>query len=127
MAVTDLTLSVRQSAARMRAAPWQWIGGVVLVLLALATLAPIFFIVVNSVNLGRPGDPVQFSLQGWQEAFGDATTLQAILYTAILRQRAPVALAGARARAWLLGRPSFPCRGFIERSFWLASSLPPLP
>jgi iron(III) transport system permease protein len=127
MAVTDLTLSVRQSAARMRAAPWQWIGGVVLVLLALATLSPIFFIVVNSVNLGRPGEAVQFGVQGWQEAFADATTLQSILYTAILLLRTPFALVVALVLAWLLVRANIPFRGFIELSFWLAYFLPHLP
>src|SRR4051795_12544117 len=127
MAVTDLTLSVRQSAERMRAAPWRWIGGLVLVLLGLATLAPIGFIVLNSVNLGRPGEAVHFGLQGWQEAFGDPTTLQAILYTGILLLRTPVALVVALVLSWLLVRASIPFRGFIELSFWLAYFLPHLP
>ncbi len=85
------------------------------------------FIVVNSVNLGRPGEAMRFGLQGWQEAFGDATTLQAILYTGILLLRTPFALAVALALAWLLVRTSIPFRGFIELSFWLAYFLPQLP
>ncbi|HEY7064138.1 MAG TPA: ABC transporter permease subunit [Chloroflexota bacterium] len=127
MAVTDLSISVRQSAERVRAAPWRWIGGVVLVALALATVAPIAFIVLNSLNAGRPGDAIEFSLQGWQEAFGDTPTLQAILYTGILLLRVPVALVVALVLAWLLVRASIPCRGFIELSFWLAYFLPHLP
>ncbi len=127
MAVTDLPLAVRQSAARVRTTPWVWLAGLVLLVLALLTVSPVAFIVINSLNVARPGEAVRLGIEGWWEALSDTTTVQAMLYTGILLLRAPVALAIALVLAWVLVRASVPLRGFIEVSFWLAYFLPHLP
>jgi iron(III) transport system permease protein len=127
MAVTSLPLALRESALRIRSAPWVWVSVVVLAVLAVLSLAPVLFILVNSFNESRPGEAAQFSLQGWRDAFSDPTTLDSIRYTFILLVRHPIGLALGFLVAWTLIRVRVPFAGFIELSFWLAYFLPHLP
>jgi iron(III) transport system permease protein len=127
MAVTSIPIALRQSAVRIRSAPWYWISGVVIAILAVLSLAPVLFIVLNSVNVSRPGEAAQLGLQGWRDAFTDPTTLDSIWYTFILLVRHPIGLALGFLIAWTLIRVKVPFAGFIELSFWLAYFLPHLP
>src|SRR4051812_18322969 len=118
MAVTSIPMALRQSAVRIRSAPWYWISGVVIAILAVLSLAPVLFIVLNSVNVSRPGEAAQLGLQGWRDAFTDPTTLDSIWYTFILLVRHPIGLALGFLIAWTLIRVKVPFAGFIELSFW---------
>jgi iron(III) transport system permease protein len=106
----------------------RWLGIALVLLVALVTVLPIAFVVANSFNVARPGQPWTFGLAGWQDAlFGNARTLAAIGYSFLFAMRAPLAVALAFLIAWLLIRVQVPGRDAIEVVLWLSFFLPALP
>jgi iron(III) transport system permease protein len=114
-----------------RLATWtreHWLGIVLLLAVAAVTVLPIAFVVVNSFNVARPGQPWTPGLDGWRDAlFGSPRTIAAIGYSALLAVRAPLAVAAAFLIAWLLIRVQIPGHRFIEVALWAAFFLPALP
>lgn len=104
------------------------VGTLVVLVVAALTVLPITFVVANSFNVARPGQPAAFGLDGWYDAlFGSARTFTALGYSLILAMRAPIAVAVAFLISWLLIRVQIPGRGFIEWALWVAFFLPVLP
>lgn len=104
-----------------------WLGALILAGVGLVTLTPIVFVVLNGFNSARPGEPWRFGLQGWQEPFSNARTLNAIGYTFLLNVRALIGIAVAFLVSWCLIRIRIPFRGVIESLLWVAYFLPSLP
>jgi iron(III) transport system permease protein len=104
-----------------------WIGLSLILAVAIFTLTPVLFIIVNSLNSAPPSESWRFGFDGWREAFGSPRTLNAIGYTFLLNVRALVGIAIAFVFSWLLTRVRIPFRNFIEFSLWIAYFLPALP
>ncbi|MEE9550565.1 MAG: iron ABC transporter permease [Candidatus Binatia bacterium] len=97
-------------------------------LVAFLVLTPLLLMIFNSFQIAKPGEPVVYGLQGWQEVFTSAGTLVAIYNTfslAITRQL--IALVIGIFLAWLLARTDIPMRGWLEFMFWISFFLPALP
>lgn len=91
------------------------------------TLAPMVWVLINSFNASNPGQPFDFSLDGWNGVFADRRTLSSVGYSFLLSIRIPLGLTIAIVIAWVLVRVDLPARRFIESSLWLAFFLPSLP
>jgi iron(III) transport system permease protein len=102
-------------------------GGLLLLAVALVTLAPVLYVLVASTNEAGPGAPYSFSLVGWTEMFGNAKTWASILTSFLLSIRTPLGLTIAFLIAWLLIRVDVPGRRFIEISLWFGFFLPSVP
>ncbi|MFQ5850053.1 MAG: ABC transporter permease [Candidatus Binatia bacterium] len=97
-------------------------------LVAFLVLTPLLLMIFNSLQISKPGEPVVYGLQGWQEIFTSAGMLVAIYNTfslAITRQL--IALVLGIFLAWLLARTDIPMGGWLEFMFWLSFFLPALP
>jgi iron(III) transport system permease protein len=95
--------------------------------IALFTVLPIAFVVLGSFNGARAGQPWQWSLQPWTDAFRNPRTLEAVGYSVLLAMRALVAVLIGFFIAWLLVRVQIPGKSFIEFALWVAFFLPALP
>jgi iron(III) transport system permease protein len=128
---TALRAALPLDSRSRRLAGWtreRWLGIALVVAVAAVTVLPMAFVVANSFNVARPGQPWTPGLDGWRDAlFGSPRTLAAIAYSAILAVRAPLAVAAAFLIAWLLIRVQLPGHRFIEVALWAAFFLPPLP
>ncbi len=51
---------------------------------ALLVLTPLFLMLLNSFQLGRPGEPIVYGLEGWRQAFHDPSMLSALWNTVSL-------------------------------------------
>jgi iron(III) transport system permease protein len=102
-------------------------GALLALVVAALTLTPIIFILLNSLNVARPGESWQFGLEGWREVFQSSRTLNAIGYSFLLAVRTAIGIAVAFVFSWLLIRVRIPFARFIEFSLWIAYFLPPLP
>ncbi len=109
----------------MRARTWQ--SAALLLAIASVTVVPLGFVIINSFNAAVPGQPFQWDLSGWSEAFTNPKTLKSVGYSLLLGSRALIAAAIAFGIAWLLVRARIPFSGFIEFSLWVAFFLPALP
>src|SRR3954447_2121431 len=103
------------------------LGVALIVVIALFTVLPVAFVVVGSFNGARAGQPWEWSLQPWADAFRSPRTLEAIGYSILLALRAPVAVLIGFFVAWLLVRVQIPGKSFIEFALWVAFFLPALP
>jgi len=113
-------------------APWElraplFMGALLILGIAALTVTPIIFILINSLNVARPGESWRFGLEGWQEVFQSSRTLSAIGYSFLLTVRTAIGIAVAFIFSWLLIRVRIPFARFIEFSLWIAYFLPPLP
>jgi iron(III) transport system permease protein len=99
---------------------------VVLASVALVTLVPLVFLVLNSFNEAPLGKPFEWGLRGWDQAFHAPQTLNALKFSFLLSTRTFVGLLAAFVISWLLVRVRIPARSFIEFSLWMAWFLPPL-
>ena len=99
---------------------------VVLVSVALVTLVPLLFLVLNSFNEAPLGKTFAWGLNGWRQAFHAPQTLNALKFSFLLSTRTFVGLLAAFVISWLLVRVRIPARSFIEFSLWMAWFLPPL-
>jgi iron(III) transport system permease protein len=102
-------------------------GLLLVAVIALFTVLPIAFVVVGSFNGARAGQPWQWSLQPWADAFRSPRTLESIGYSVLLAMRAPVAVLIGFFIAWLIVRVQIPGKSFIEFALWVAFFLPALP
>ncbi len=97
-------------------------------LVAFLVLTPLLLMIFNSFQIAKPGEPVVYGLQGWQEVFTSAGTLVAIYNTfSLVITRQLIALVLGIFLAWLLARTDIPMRGWLEFMFWLSFFLPALP
>lgn len=97
-------------------------------LVAFLVLMPLALMLLNSFQLGRPGQPAVYGLQGWQQALTDTSMLTALKNTASLSlTREAIALVIGVMLAWLIARTDMPLKGSLEFIFWVAFFLPPLP
>lgn len=124
MAGGKLTLGARarQSRARLR------LGGAIVLLsiVAMVTLVPLGFLIVNSFNEAPLAGGFTLGLEGWRQAFNTPQTFNALKFSFLLSTRTFIGLFAAFLVAWLLVRVRIPGRNFIEFSLWMAWFLPPL-
>src|SRR5690349_19313113 len=96
-ALTTLRAARPARSRSRRLAGWtreHWLGVALVLAVAAVTVLPIAFVVVNSFNVARPGQPWTPGLDGWRDAlFGSPRTIAAIGYSALLAVRAPLAVA----------------------------------
>lgn len=128
--MSDLTLSrsQRKRLALPRLAG-AWYGySALLALVGVAVLGPFVLVLANSVQVGVPGQPAQWSLQAWSAAFTDASIITALWNTlAITVVRQGIAFPLGILIAWLIARTDLPGARRLEFLYWLAFFLPVLP
>ena len=91
-----------------------------LCIVAFLVLTPLFLLILNSFQVGRPGGEVVYGLEGWRVALTSPGTVEAIYNTfslAFVRQL--IATVIGIFLAWLLARTDLPLRGTLEFLFWL--------
>lgn len=95
---------------------------------ALLVLTPLFLMLLNSFQLGRPGEPIVYGLEGWRQAFHDPSMLSALWNTVSLAvTRQAIALVIGVMLAWLIARTDLPWKNGLEFVFWVSFFLPSLP
>ena len=94
---------------------------------ALLIITPLFYVVVQSFQVSKPGGSVTWGVTGWQAVFSDASLKSAAWNTISLAVVRGV-LSGVLAVfiAWLLARTDIPGGKIFEFLFWLAFFLPAL-
>ncbi len=98
------------------------------VLLIFMTAYPVGLLFINSFQIARPGQPLEWGLQGWQAAFADSSIPGALWNTfslAVVRTFISISL--AIFFAWVITRTDTPYTGFLEFMLWLGFFLPSLP
>jgi iron(III) transport system permease protein len=104
------------------------LGVVLLVLVGALSTIPVAFVLLGSVTVGNPGQPMHFGLDGWREVlFTSRTTIGAIGTSFLLSVRAPIGVVVGFILAWLIVRARIPGHGLFEFGFWIAFFLPALP
>jgi len=125
--------STDQAGAFSRAYPVRLDAQSLLLTLLLAFIAflvvtPLFLLLLNSFQIGKPGGEVVYGLQGWRLAFTSLGIIDAIYNSfslAITRQI--IATIIGIFLAWLLARTDIPMKKGLEFMFWLSFFLPALP
>jgi iron(III) transport system permease protein len=128
--VSNESLSAK---ALPRSNPIRLDGQTLLLSLLLAAIAflvvtPLFLLLLNSFQIGKPGGAVVYSLDGWRQAFGSMGIVDAVYNSfslAITRQI--IAMIVGVFLAWLLARTDIPMKKGLEFLFWLSFFLPALP
>lgn len=95
---------------------------------AFLVLTPLLLTLVNSFQLGRPGQPPVYGFDGWIRAFSDPSILSALwnsLSLAVVRQAIATVL--GIFLAWVIARTDLPGKNGLEFMFWVSFFLPPLP
>ncbi len=100
---------------------------IVFALICIVTLAPVFFVLIGSFDVSRPGQSFSFGLDGWIAAFSNPKTLDSIGYSFLLSIRIPIAILVAFPIAWILARERVPFGDWIEKSLWFSFFLPTIP
>jgi iron(III) transport system permease protein len=96
--------------------------------LGIAIGLPIAFLILNSFNLARPGEPAVYSLENWERAFGDRGVWTALWNSFSLGVvRTLIGLVLGVGFAWLLARTDMPGSGVIEFLFRIELFVPGLP
>src|SRR4051812_38272656 len=96
--------------------------------IAFLVITPLFLLILNSFQIGKPGGAVVYGLDGWRQAFTSAGILDAVYNSfslAITRQI--IATVVGVFLAWLLARTDIPMKRGLEFMFWLSFFLPALP
>jgi iron(III) transport system permease protein len=89
---------------------------------------PLFVVLLNSFNTARLGEPAQYGVENWTEAFANRRVWQALGTSfALVITRNLIALPIAFMLAWLIGRTDMPGRRFLELILWVSIFLPALP
>lgn len=102
-------------------------GGLLLIVVALLTVAPVLYVLAASTNVAPVGAPYRFGLEGWTGVFGNARTWDSVITSFLLSIRAPLGIVVAFLIAWLLIRVDVPGSRFIEIALWFAFFLPSVP
>jgi iron(III) transport system permease protein len=91
-------------------------------------LTPLFFLFLNSFQIGQPGEPVAYGVDAWIMAFTTPGIIDATYNSFSLAfTRQLIALVVGILVAWVLARTDIPMRGTLEFMFWLSFFLPALP
>jgi iron(III) transport system permease protein len=96
--------------------------------IAFLVVTPLFLLLLNSFQIGRPGGEIVYGLEGWRLAFTSLGIVEAIYNSfslAITRQI--IATIIGVFLAWLLARTDIPMKRGLEFMFWLSFFLPALP
>jgi iron(III) transport system permease protein len=109
--------------------PMSRIGLLIPVLvIGLFALSPILIAFVTSFRISLPGEPAEWGVSGWIEAFSSPAMWEAVGNTFVLAlMRVPFAVVFGAIMAWLLIRTNVVARRTIEFLFWIAFFLPTLP
>jgi iron(III) transport system permease protein len=100
----------------------------VLCLVAFLVLTPLFLLLLNSFQVGRPGEEAVYGLEGWRVALTNPGIVQSIYNSfSLAMTRQLIATVVGIFLAWLLARTDLPMRGTLEFFFWLSYFLPALP
>ena len=95
---------------------------------ALLVITPLFFLLLSSLEVSEPGQPVSYGLGAWHYAFTSPGMVKAIYNTISLAvTRSLIATMLGIFIAWLLARTDMPGKGWLEFMFWLSYFLPALP
>ena len=95
---------------------------------AFFVVAPLFLLVLNSFQVGGPGEPTAWGLENWRLALTSPGIVDAAYNSfslAVVRQL--IATFIGIFVAWLLARTDMPMRGTLEFMFWISFFLPALP
>ena len=104
------------------------IGTLVVVAVALVTLAPVAFLIYSSFNVTAPGEPTVHGLENWRQAFEDDRILDSIWMTLrLVLARLAISVTAGILFAWLLARTDMPGGSALEFLFWIAFFTPALP
>jgi iron(III) transport system permease protein len=99
-----------------------------LAFIAFLVVTPLFLLLLNSFQIGKPGGAVIYSFDGWRQALSSMGILDAVINSfslAITRQA--IATVVGIFLAWLLARTDIPMKKGLEFMFWLSFFLPALP
>lgn len=103
-------------------------GLLVPLVFVIAVGLPIVFLLVNSFNLARPGQPAEYSLENWETAFADRSIWLALWNSFTLGVvRTVIGLVLGVGFAWLLARTDMPGTGLVELLFRIELFVPSLP
>jgi iron(III) transport system permease protein len=107
--------------------PTLWFSAV-LALLAFVVLCPLFFLILNSFQLARPGQPAVYGLDNWVLALTEPGMVQAIVNT-LTRTLLATAISFPVGIfiAWLLARTDIPGKNWLDLLFWVTFFIPVLP
>src|SRR5215813_5346479 len=100
---------------------------VLLATVAFLVGSPLFYIVLQSLEVSAPGEALRIGLDGWKAVFTEQALQKAAWNTialAVVRQT--TSLAFAIFIAWLLARTDVRAGRVFEFIFWLAFFLPAL-
>jgi iron(III) transport system permease protein len=125
----ETPLGVRAASVRISSRSSNYIlGGVVLSLVALATLLPVLILLWSSFNTAGPAQTASYGLYNWEAAFSDSRVFDAIWTTVRLAvTRVTVAVIVGIIFAWLIARTDMPGGSTFEFLFWVAFFTPVLP
>ncbi len=99
-----------------------------LALVAFLVVTPLFLLLLNSFQIGKPGGAVIYSLDGWRQAFGSMGIVDSAYNSFSLAfTRQIIATIVGVFLAWLLARTDIPMKRGLEFLFWLSFFLPALP
>lgn len=99
-----------------------------LAFIAFLVVTPLFLLLLNSFQVGKPGGAIVYGLEGWRLAFTTPGIVEAIYNSfslAITRQIIGTII--GIVLAWLLARADIPMKRGLEFLFWLSFFLPALP
>ncbi len=97
-------------------------------LVAFIVITPLVLLLLNSLETGKPGDAVIYSLDAWRQSVTTPGILSAAYNTFSLAiTRSLIATVVAIFLAWLLARTDIPLKGWLEFMFWISYFLPALP
>ena len=128
MSPTDTVQTSRPRGFSLSLEPATLLIALLFGVVALLVLTPLFLMLLNSFQLGRPGEPIVYGLEGWRQAFHDPSMLSALWNTVSLAvTRQAIALVIGVMLAWLIARTDLPWKNGLEFTFWVSFFLPSLP
>jgi len=101
---------------------------VLMIVVAVATLVPLIYLVVNSFNVASPTSyKFTFGFGNWTSAYADGDTVRSIWTTVWLTLvRSGIAIPVGVLISWLIARTNMPGGTLVELGMWIAFSLPVL-
>ncbi len=128
MSQTDTVQTSRPRGFSLSSEPATLLIALLFGVVAFLVLTPLILMLLNSFQLGRPGEPTVYGLEGWRQAFNDPSMLSALWNTVSLAvTRQAIALVVGVMLAWLIARTDLPGKNGLEFTFWVSFFLPSLP
>ena len=128
MSQTDTVQTSRPRGFPLSSEPATLLIALLFGVVAFLVLTPLILMLLNSFQLGRPGEPIVYGLDGWRQAFNDPSMLSALWNTVSLAvTRQAIALVVGVMLAWLIARTDLPGKNGLEFLFWVSFFLPSLP